>query len=141
MSEYYRILSIDYGKKRIGLAMTDLMRVIVSPYKTIDNKGIEDFVSQMSNICIDENVRVIVLGCPTLNNQNKELVAEINEISLLLNEVKSDIKIYIQDESYSSQKALGKMIEAGKNKNFRKKKENMDSFAAAVILEDFLNEN
>lgn len=141
MSEYYRILSIDYGKKRIGLAMTDLMRVIVSPYKTIDNKGIEEFVSQMSNICIDENVRVIVLGCPTLNNQNKELVAEINEISLLLNEVKSDIKIYIQDESYSSQKALGKMIEAGKNKNFRKKKENMDSFAAAVILEDFLNEN
>jgi len=141
MSEYYKILSIDYGKKRIGLAMTDLMRVIVSPYKTIDNKGIEEFVSQMSNICNDENVRVIVLGCPTLNNQNKELVAEINEISLLLNEVKSDIKIYIQDESYSSQKALGKMIEAGKNKNFRKKKENMDSFAAAVILEDFLNEN
>lgn len=141
MSEYYRILSIDYGKKRIGLAKTDLMRVIVTPYKTIENRGLEEFLSLMSNICIDENVKVIVLGCPTLNEQNKDLVDEIKEISILLKEVNSEIKVYIQDESYSSQKALNKMIEAGKNKNFRKKKENMDSFAAAIILEDFLNEN
>lgn len=141
MSEYYRILSIDYGKKRIGLAMTDLMRVIVTPYKTIENKSVKEFISIVSNICIDENVKVIVLGCPTLNEQNKDLVAEINEINALLKEVNSEIKVYIQDESYSSQKALSKMIEAGKNKNFRKKKENMDSFAAAIILEDFLNEN
>ena len=52
-----------------------------------------------------------------------------------------EIEIFLQDETYSSINAVKRMVESGKNKNFRKKKENIDSFAAAIILEEFLNEN
>lgn len=140
MDEYYRIMAIDYGKKRVGIATTDLMRVIVSPYSTIENKGFEDLTRSLSEIISKENVKKIVVGCPKINEQNKDLVEEINN---LVEELKKgeNLNIFIQDESYSSKNAVNKMIESGKSKKFRKQKGNIDSFAAALILEEFLNEN
>ncbi len=144
MSELYKILSIDYGKRRIGLAITDPMRIIVSPYNTIKNNGLDNFLSEINNIIIKENVKKVVLGCPIKNDKNAEVVEDILNLKSKLLEIQNNneiIDVFLQDETYTSINAVNRMVMAGKNKNFRKKKENIDSFAAAIILEEFLNEN
>lgn len=140
MSDYFKILSIDYGRKRIGLAITDPLRIIVSPYKTIDNSGIDDFIKELKSIILLENVKIIILGCPKENEQNKDIVSEIMNIKSEIEKI-TGIELKIQDETYTSKNAINRMLEVGKSKKFRKQKANIDSFAAAIILEEYLNEN
>lgn len=141
MNNLYRILAIDYGKRRVGIAVTDPMRIIVQPKEHIINNDKEQLLTQINLYINTENVGKIVLGCPEKNNQNANLVEEILKFSKSLSEL-SKKEIVIVDESYSSVKAVDKMIETGKKKKFRSQKGNVDSFAAAIILEEYLqNEN
>ncbi len=141
MTDYYRIMAIDYGRKRIGIAVTDLMRIIVQAKEHILNTNEEDVLNKINSFVISENIEKIVLGCPEENKQNESLVKEINNFSLKLLELCKK-EIVIVDESYSSVKAMDKMIESGKKKKYRSQKGNIDSFAAAIILEEYLqNEN
>lgn len=141
MNNLFRILAIDYGKKRVGIAVTDPMRIIVQPKEHIINNDKEQLVNQIYSYINTENVGKIVLGCPEKNNQNAALVDEIIEFSKSLSEL-SKKEIVIVDESFTSVKAVDKMIESGRKKKFRSQKGNVDSFAAAIILEEYLqNEN
>ena len=60
----HRILSIDYGSKRIGLALSDLMQIIAKPFKTIQNKNNAQILDEINKIIIDKNVNKIIVGLP-----------------------------------------------------------------------------
>lgn len=137
MDNYYRILALDYGKKRIGLAITDLMRIVVNTLEHIQNNELTLTMNKINNIINSENVKKIIVGCPIENKNNKDIVEEINIFVEKLKENPS-IEVFIVDESFSSIKAVEKMVEVGKKKKFRAKKGNIDSFAAAIILEEYL---
>jgi putative Holliday junction resolvase len=141
MDNYYRFLAIDYGRKRIGMANTDLMRIVVSTLEHIDNIDIDQSVSKVVDIVNSSNVKKIIIGCPIENVQNKAIVEEINLFVAKIKE-KLSVECIIVDESFSSKRAVEKMVEVGKKKKYRASKGNVDSFAAAIILEEYLqNEN
>lgn len=141
MDNYYRYLAIDYGRKRIGLANTDLMRIVVSIMEHIENIDIDQSVNKLVEIVNKNNVKKIILGCPIENAQNKAIVEEINLFASKIKE-KLTVECVIVDESFSSKRAVEKMVEVGKKKKYRASKGNVDSFAAAIILEEYLqNEN
>ncbi len=131
-----RIMSIDYGAKRCGIAVTDPMRIIAYPLTTVHKKELLDFVV---NYCKNNEVETIVVGEAMRDDGN---IAPIeNEIRGFLKKLATnlkDIKIVRVDESYSSKKAVKVMIDAGTKKKQRQNKENIDKISAAIILQDYL---
>ncbi|GAB5465152.1 MAG: Holliday junction resolvase RuvX [Candidatus Kapaibacteriales bacterium] len=134
-----RVLAIDYGKKRIGLAITDPLRIICRPFDTIENST--NTLENIVQICLEQDVGLIVLGIPISNREsNTSIIDDINEFKIDL-EIKTGIKIILQDESYSSKRASSMMIQSGMKKKDRQQKGKIDAFAACSILQDYLQEN
>ncbi|MDC1068134.1 Holliday junction resolvase RuvX [Candidatus Kapabacteria bacterium] len=132
----FRILGIDYGLKRIGLSLSDLLQITASPFKTIFNTDTK--VEEITDIINSQNVQYIVIGKPDQTKSNTEFMDSLNIFAEDLSKI-SSLNYEYWDESYSSKKAFNKMIESGKKKKFRRKKTNLDAFAAAEILTDYLN--
>lgn len=135
MKSYFRIGGIDYGRKRIGYAYSDLTRLIVAETGFIinDNNAI-NFIAKLAS---QQNIKKVVIGLPlNKNNPNTDLISEIKAFGESLEE--KLIKIDYIDESFSSKKSRDLMIFSGKKKNFRKTKGNTDSFSAGIILSSYL---
>ncbi|HHW58740.1 MAG: Holliday junction resolvase RuvX [Bacteroidales bacterium] len=131
-----RILSIDYGAKRCGIAITDPMRVLAYPLTTVHKKDLLNFVI---DYCLQNEVDTIVIGEP-INNNEKLSPIEI-EIQGFINQLEkklSTVDIVRIDESFTSKMAVRVMIDAGAKKKQRQKKENIDKISAAIILQDYL---
>ena len=126
------ILGVDYGKKKIGLALSggDLSR----PYTILRVENQQLAIKGIKEICEKENIERIVIGFPQLDKQSKTA----KEIELFARELGKEIDIptVFQDETLSSKEALAKMIEAGKG---MKKRREDDAFAAAIILQDYID--
>lgn len=137
MQDYYRVLAIDFGKKRVGLAISDLMRIIVKPLEYILVNENTDLIENIAKIVEQENVKKIILGIPEKNVSNSNLVDDINEFAGKLRE-KFSFEVILVDESFSSQKAVETMLATGKKKKYRQEKGHTDSFSAAIILKEFL---
>jgi len=130
-----RYLSIDHGEVRIGLALTDPMKIISSAYRTLQNTGIENILLQLKEIIEKEDVEKIILGYPLGLNGNKTkktvMVEEFAE------KIKSlGIPIVFYDESFSTYRAHEIIHSMGKKTG--NNKEMVDMLAAQVILEDYL---
>ena len=128
-------MAIDYGGKRTGIAVTDPLQIIAQPLTTIETKNLTDF---LKNYLEKEQVDEIVIGYPMhLDGTDADIVGEIKDFAKKITE-KFNVKIEFFDERYTSKRAVQTMVQGGFKKKDRRKKENIDKIAAAIILQDYL---
>lgn len=131
-----RILAIDYGKKRTGLAVTDPLQIIAQPLKTIPTTELFDFLISYIQ---QENVTEIVIGHPMrLDGTDADIMPVIKKFANKLKNKFPKISIEFWDERYTSKRAVQSMVQAGIKKKDRRKKENIDKIAATIILQDYM---
>jgi len=132
-----RVLALDVGKKRIGIAISDPLRVIAKPHSTIDrNKSAYDRVAQLSK---ELEVDTILIGLPLhLDGTESEQTKDVRKFAEKLAQVVGPIQIKFKDERLSSIEAEQRL--ADRYGDWRKRKSKIDSFAAASFLEDYLKE-
>lgn len=128
-------MAIDYGGKRTGIAVTDPLQIIAQPLTTVNTKNLFDFLKEYLE---KEKVDEIVIGYPMhLDGTDADITEEIKEFAKKIVE-KFNIKIDFLDERYTSKRAVQTMVQGGFKKKDRRKKENIDKIAAAIILQDYL---
>ena len=130
-----KILAIDFGKKRIGLAITDSEKIIASPLKTVANKDIFSF---LKNFLINEDIECIVLGDPkTKRNHQNELIKDLERFH---NKIKNKFKIPVHfiDERFTSKIAYRIILASNIKKMKRRDKSLVDKVSASLILETYL---
>ena len=131
-----RILAIDYGTKRTGLAVTDPLRIIATALETIPSDGLLDF---LKGYLKKEPVDEFVIGMPrTLANEDSEMAPVIRKVILALKNSFPDKPIHEVDERFTSSIAHRAMIEGGMKKKDRQVKGNVDKISAVLILQHFL---
>ncbi|HOK26227.1 MAG TPA: Holliday junction resolvase RuvX [Bacteroidales bacterium] len=131
-----RILAIDYGKKRVGLAVTDPMRIIASPLETVPVNEVENFLSDYFK---KETVDEIVIGYPLqMNNEPSEAVKYIEPFIRRMRKLYPDKTIYLADERFTSVIGQQTLIEGGVKKKRRMDKSLVDKISASLILQSFL---
>jgi putative Holliday junction resolvase len=132
-----RIAAIDYGKRRIGIAVCDILHITVTPKLLIDTKT-ENKFDRIIKFIEDESVDALVVGIPVRDDdKNKDFIDEIKNFIEKLKEL-TGINVYEQDESYSTIEAVNTMLSIGYGKKKRREKGNKDKIAAAIILRSFL---
>jgi len=135
-----RILSIDYGAKRCGIAVTDPLQIIASGLTTVNTPKLLDF---LKNYFEKENVETVVIGYPQkLDNERTP-----DSLPLIKNFIKKfkkkypDMPIEKEDEHFTSKMAVNAMIEGGVKKMKRRNKALVDKISAALILQSYLERN
>lgn len=132
-----RILSVDFGEKRCGIAVTDELQIAVHPLNVVSKEQLSTFLKEYIQT---ENVIKIVFGKPTHRDGNPtHLWDKILEFSNTLKNTFPTLEIDYQDESYSSSEAKSIMLQSGMKKKQRQKKENVDQISAIIILQRYLN--
>ena len=132
-----RILAIDYGKKRTGLAVTDPLRITANPLLTIETKGL---INWLQTYFEKEKVDIVVIGHPT--QMNGEESESMNYIRPFIGNFKKQfptIPITMYDERFTSVLAHQAMIAGGMKKKDRQDKTIVDKIAACIILEGYLD--
>ena len=132
-----RILAIDYGKKRTGLAVTDPLRITANPLLTIETKGL---INWLQTYFEKEKVDIVVIGHPT--QMNGEESESMNYIRPFIGNFKKQfptIPITMYDERFTSVIAHQAMIAGGMKKKDRQDKTIVDKIAACIILEGYLD--
>jgi putative Holliday junction resolvase len=132
-----RIMAIDYGKKRTGIAVTDPMQIIASGLCTVETKLLPDWLKDyLSN----ESVETIVVGEPKqMDYTDSELGGVITAFAKALQLQYPNIKIERVDERFTSKMAFQTMIDSGLNKRQRRNKALVDEIAATIILQSFMD--
>lgn len=132
-----RLLAIDYGSKRTGIAITDPLQIIASGLCTVPTTEPISFLKKYTS---EEPVEAFVIGLPKrLNNQDSSVETLIQLcITQLQNEFPS-IPIYRQDERFTSKLAFQSMIDSGLKKKQRQNKALIDEISATIILQNFLD--
>jgi putative holliday junction resolvase len=131
-----RILALDYGKKRIGLAVTDPLQIIASPLTTVSPSEIEDFLIDYVK---KETVEEFVVGYPVqLNNKPSESLRYINPFLKRLSRLFPEKPVHLVDERFTSKIALQAIIDGGVKKKERRDKKLADKISASLILQTFL---
>ena len=131
-----RILSIDYGKKRTGLAVTDPLQLIAGGLATVATHELWDYLAQYVS---REPVERIVIGEPRQpNGQPSENLARVQQFVNRWRKQRPDIPIESYDERFTSVLAHQAMLDAGLRKKNRQDKALVDEISATIILEDYL---
>ena len=131
-----RILAIDYGQKRTGIAVTDELQIIASGLTTIPS---ETAIAFLKNYFSTENVNTVLVGEPKQMNGEPSQSAEI--IDKFVATFKSnfpEMKLVRVDERFTSKMAFQTMIDSGLNKKQRQNKALIDEIAATILLQDYL---
>ena len=131
-----RILSIDYGKKRTGIAVTDPMQMIANPLTTVDTTTLFDFIKQYME---SEEVERIIVGKPLqTNGEASENMKRVEPFVNRLKKLYPTIPIEYYDERFTSVLAHKALIDSGISKKARQDKALVDKISASIILEDYL---
>ncbi len=131
-----RILAIDYGRKRVGIAVTDPLQIIANPLDTVHSKDIFDFLKSYTE---KEEVETFVVGLArNLNNSNSESVQYIKPFVIKLKKEYPDIPVELYDERFTSKMAKQSIMAAGAKKKDRQKKELVDKISATILLQSFM---
>jgi len=134
-----RILAIDYGLKRTGLAVTDPLKFIASPLETVLT---ENLLQWLNNYLNKEEVERFVVGFATKTDQSETHTTEpVNKLVIQLSKQFPDIPVSMEDERFTSKMAQQTMILGGMKKKDRRKKENVDKISAAIILQSYMEKN
>ena len=131
-----RIIAIDYGRKRTGLAVTDTMQIIANGLCTVPSSDAADF---LKNYVSKESVDVFVIGLPKqMNNEPSENMRHVEAFANRLRKVIPYIPIEYYDERFTSALAHKAMIDGGLRKKKRQDKALVDEISAVLILQDYL---
>ena len=131
-----RILAIDYGEKRTGIAITDELQIIASGLTTVDTKKIFSFLTEYLK---NENVELFIVGEPKqLNNTESESEQFIKPFIQKLSTTFPKIPIKRVDERFTSKIAFKSMIDSGLKKKQRQNKALIDEISATLILQSYL---
>jgi len=131
-----RILAIDYGKKRCGIAVTDPLKIIANGLETVETRHLMKFLKDYLS---REEVELIVIGKPMqLNGQPSESMRYITPFVNSLKKEIPEMPIEMVDERFTSTIAHQAMIDGGMKKSDRRDKGRVDSIAASIILNDYL---
>ena len=137
MNETGRILAIDYGARRIGVAVSDPLRLTAQSLPTIEAKGLEKVFSGLEAIIADRKVTEIVVGMPL--NLKGEKSAAAQKVEKFVQNLKNrfDLPVHFWDERWTSIAAQRTILEFGKSPSRHKKK--VDQISALLILQSFLD--
>ncbi|RED46000.1 Holliday junction resolvase RuvX [Seonamhaeicola aphaedonensis] len=131
-----RILAIDYGTKRTGLAVTDELQIIASGLTTVNTKELINFLKDYTS---KEQVEMFLIGEPKhMDNTASESEVHILKFLEVLNKEISNIPIKRVDERFTSKMAFQTMIDSGLNKKDRQNKALIDEISATIILQSYL---
>ncbi len=131
-----RILAIDFGQKRCGIAVTDELGIIANALKTVDTKSLMSFLKEYSQ---QENLSLFVIGEPKqMNNTASDSARFIEPFIGRLKKEIPNIPIERMDERFTSRMAFQSMIDAGLGKKARRNKALVDSISATLILQSYL---
>ena len=134
-----RIIALDYGRKRVGIAVTDVLKLIANGLTTVHSKDIIQFLKDYMR---REDVECIVVGEPRqMNNKASEAEVFINPFIKQLKKEFPGLKIERMDERFTSKIAFQTMLDAGLKKKDRRNKEMIDMISATVILQSFLEQS
>ncbi len=132
-----RILSIDYGQKRTGIAVTDEMQIIASGLTTIPTHTLVDF---LKDYFIKEKVEAVLIGEPKqMNGQPSESASVINGFVTHFSNIFPDMKVIRVDERFTSKMAFQTMLDSGLSKKQRQNKGLIDEISATIMLQDYLS--
>ena len=133
-----RYLGIDYGKKRIGLALSDIMGIMAQPFDVIEFKGLKNNVENILKIAKEKEVSCIVIGKPVNMNATEGEMAQLaTEFAEELKKV-TDIKVEMIDERLTTTQAERVLVEEA-NVSREKRKGIRDKLAATFILQTYLD--
>ncbi|MSP64369.1 MAG: Holliday junction resolvase RuvX [Ignavibacteria bacterium] len=135
--QHSRVMSIDYGEKRIGVALSDEMQIIASQSFVIHNSenAITEILLQVKN----NNVSKIVIGLPlTLKSKSSQMTEQVTEFAKKITE-QSIIDVVFWDERLTSKMAIGAIQQLGLKKKKRQEKSKIDELAATFILQSYLD--
>jgi putative holliday junction resolvase len=133
-----RIIAIDYGTKRVGIAVTDPSQIIASGLTTIGAHELLDF---LKDYFLKEEVECLVLGHPRkMNNQDSESFKYIKQFETAFLRRFPKIPLIWVDERFTSGLAMDTMIRGGMKKKDRQVKGNIDKISAAIILQSYLEQ-
>lgn len=131
-----RIIAIDYGKKRSGIAVTDTLKIVANGLTTVPTHTLSDFIK---NYIASESVEKIVVGLPKqMNNQPSENMRYIQPFVNRLRKEIPEIPVEMYDERFTSVLAHRAMIDGGMKKMARRDKAIVDEISATIILNDYL---
>ena len=134
-----RILAIDYGKKRTGLAVTDVLQIIANGLTTVPTHTLMDFILDYVK---REPVERIVVGLPKqMNNELSENMVRIEPFVNRLRKVLPQIPVEYVDERFTSVLAHQAMLDGGLKKKDRQRKELVDEISASIILQSYMDRN
>ena len=134
-----RILAIDYGGKRTGIAVTDPLQIIATGLETVPT---QDLVPHLQKLLLKEKVEKIVLGMPyKLDGSDTDTTQPVLNLQKKLETSFPTVLIVLWDEQFSSKKAMQAMIQGGVSKKDRRDKALIDKVSATIILQDYLASN
>lgn len=134
-----RVLAIDLGTKRTGIAVTDILKIVANPLETVETPKL---LSYLEDYLKKENVDTIVVGHPkSLNGSDTQMTQPAINLRGRLANKYPDLKVVLVDERFTSKMAMRSMIEMGSKKKDRKEKAgNLDKISAAIILQTYLDQ-
>jgi putative Holliday junction resolvase len=131
-----RILAIDFGLKRTGIAISDENNIIASGLTTVQSKELMDF---LVDIVPKKNIGTIVLGEPKqLNTKDTHSSANVRLLREALEKRFIDLEIVMLDERFTSKMAMQSLVQGGVSKKKRREKELIDEVSATIILQSFM---
>ena len=133
-----RALGIDFGTKRVGLALSDRSNMIASPYKTLNYLSEKDLITQLETIVTKNDIGILVLGLPiNMKGEDTAQTIKVRNFKEILSALQ--IPIVYEDERLSSVSAINSLmfqnVKTGHNKP------EIDKTAAAIILQQYLDKN
>ena len=133
-----RILALDYGDKKIGVAISDPMQVIAKPFKTLNNTTNKDTLLKLNHIISEYDIEKVVVGLP-LTLKNKYSI-QTEKVITFIEFLKKNISISVHsyDERFSSKIAIQSLIQQGIKTGHNKKE--IDKTAAAIFLQNYLDD-
>jgi putative holliday junction resolvase len=134
-----RIMAIDYGKKRTGLAVTDPLKIIASGLTTVDT---EKLVWYLKEYFAKEEVELILLGNPKqLDGSDNDITPKVEKFFSQLQKLFPQIPAKLIDERFTSKMAFQTMIDSGLKKKDRQNKALIDEVSATILLQGYLEHN
>ena len=134
-----RIMGIDYGQKRVGLAVSDPLNIFATPLQTVPTQQVTDYIKQYIQT---QPVKLFVVGYPThMNNTPAQNAPRVSAFVTHLKKTFPDIPVVLADERFTSKMAFQAMIDGGLKKKDRRDKATVDKISAVIILQEFLQNN
>ena len=132
-----RLLGIDYGTKRVGVAETDDLKIIASPLTTIHSSEIVQFIIDYAQ---KHDLEAVVLGEPkNLDTSATHSTKQVQQFASHLRKKIAPIEVILEDERFTSKMASQAMISGGVKKSKRREKGNLDKVSASIILQSYLD--